>query len=292
MLETVPGVAALSIGCSAFWDCAKMGGSAVRSMARDVIPDNPVALPEGVAEFERLVGCDLIGGASLIHGTSHSGYRGVGRSMRDAIDPISTEIAGRWRLKPVEGLMKADLKGFILTLGSPDSNALVREVLGCRDHGQGDEIWAYDASRAWCEAPMRFISRRGPPHLKMGDFLEGPRSLCIGDNELPATIHNDTLSSDWLVISVLPHLFDEKAKIISVAGLYGPGTGALRLLLENDRLISDIRRMVSAEKTEFWQVAIPVRDIYWDMGSNRYRPRTLGSDIHFAPVRETLHLTV
>lgn len=194
-----------------------------------------------------------------------------------------------------------NLSGNFVCLGSPMSNAISRKILQynyvSNSHEDGiqreknnqlfDLRYEYlmDANlllREGIKRSKRFIGSK-EHRVPNWSIIDKKRDeLIIPD------VKDEDLRSDYLLISVLPNLFNENSyeknqQIIIFGGTHGVGTNAIDILLRNKKILSKITSKVM--KLPYWQALLKIDETNYD--AKRTAPFSiseLDDDIKCVPI--------
>jgi hypothetical protein len=128
---------------------------------------------------------------------------------------------------------------------------------------------------------VRFVDNQ--IHRAPNWFIRDTRS---GELLKPAKRKEDNfLTSDFLLISILPNILDRESydrgdKIQIFGGTHGVGTRAVELVCSDNSLIDQINGL--AGKLQYWQALLEIDEI--DHSKGQSRPVSLGSDICWCEV--------
>jgi len=192
-----------------------------------------------------------------------------------------------------------DLKGNFICLGSPMSNFLSRVIMQyytkevdpskglIRENNPIFELeydYIFDSDYLLSEGLMskRYVGskKHAVPNWSMRN---------ISQKELISpSIVGDNLSTDYLLITVLPNIFDKEAyekgeKVTIFGGTHGVGTKSIELLFKSKKLLSDIKKQIG--DTQYWQALVKTDKTFHDTKRKRTAPFSLSDDIKCAHVK-------
>ncbi|MBQ0897009.1 hypothetical protein KBX37_28640 [Micromonospora sp. U56] len=196
-------------------------------------------------------------------------------AFRAIADPALAYCAEHNLLEVVETL-ETQLERNLVVIGSPEAAPLARLAFGYRRiHSAagfeyvGDTV---DLPYRWHEDPRDlhgtcqrlvadhgWVTRPNWPLVARTDVRTTRRLAPRVDNE-------GKLSTDWLLISVMPNFFTRKAldegkTIVSVGGTHGTGTRALKLFLRDPKALRQVMQSVS-DRSRAFQVVVEAGDIF------------------------------
>lgn len=216
---------------------------------------------------------------TLTSGDSHHFYQDKkSPSFMTAIGPFSAAHKNLFsEVVPAREYTFEGIAGDVITFGSPVSNELMRQMLG------------YSA-----QSPDRLYMTHDPRgmHLPFSFDLSGGTQTIVrnsrglthtepswaintsgGDTFRPRLTEGGQLTTDYLVISRLPHPSGEYGRfLLSFAGLHGPGTAATRLLISSPKAFDSVERALSRAGVgfdDYWQALVPVVKVAQIDGTDR-----------------------
>jgi hypothetical protein len=194
-------------------------------------------------------------------------------AFRAVADPALAYCAEHDLLEVVDSL-ETHLERNLVVIGSPEAEPLARLAFGYRRirdspgfEYTGDTI---DLPFRWHEDPRDLhgsCQRMVPGH----GWVTRPNWPLISSKDtaerrlVPRVDNEGRLSTDWLLISVMPNFFTRKAldegkTIVSVAGTHGTGTRALKVLLGDMTALRHVTEAVG-KGTRAFQLVAEVGDI-------------------------------
>lgn len=190
------------------------------------------------------------------------------------------------RLQYVSSLTRDPRNGIVL-IGSPEVSPLLRLACGYR---KSPDLRGYSYVSSTVDLPFIWREEADAVRAKSNRYVPGiglvtrPNWRVQGpDREyIPALGRDDFPMNDYLVLTVMPNFLDRIAldsgrRIISIAGLRGIGTAAVRLTLRNKKLLAEIYRNLPNNPTGF-QALIEAKKINHSerAGSHATRVELLG----------------
>ncbi len=223
------------------------------------------------------------------------------REAMASLGRLGAEIATKFELVN-EVLAPKNVQGNLICLGSPVSNYLSRVAMNYRyvtesDKSQGlvsDEkgrlfYLPYEFSLDAKELLKNGVSIRNLQGGRGDEIPNWSIRDCKTGEYLVSDIEGGNLLSDYLLITVLPNIYDPSAyekhqKLIIIGGSHGVGTKAIDLVFKNRNVLLSLLRQ--KENAEYWQAIIKVTDTYFNKKKGRMSPREVSSD----PLLRTVHL--
>ncbi|MCK5613304.1 hypothetical protein KAR91_66145 [Candidatus Pacearchaeota archaeon] len=202
-------------------------------------------------------------------------------------------IAGIEKLEIVDSLFPLEsFTGNIVALGGPMSNYLSRQVLDYIPVSNAPEDgFAKRNSKPFFELPYEYAYSHTKSYTKLKTERIDAGSV-LHDLEhdtllLPNTDSSGHLTSDYLLITVLPNILSKKAydegnKMIVFAGTHGVGTRAIELLFQDTSVLQTLVRKVHG--VNYWQAVIEVVEIIKPTQNERAKPFAISQKIRCRPV--------
>lgn len=209
------------------------------------------------------------------------------------LERLGAEVSTKFELVS-EVVGPKDHKGNLICLGSPMSNYVSKEIMGYRkistdsstgleriqDHSPFEFRFEYifDSAYLMKEGAItkRFVGNKEHvvPNWSIKDNKTG-RIL------VPNTV-GQNLTSDFLLISVLPNIFDRKAydkrqKVVIFGGTHGVGTKSIEILFKDKTILKAIEQQLG--EAPYWQSLITVSDTFDDQKTKRTAPRELSNEV-------------
>ena len=214
------------------------------------------------------------------------------------LERLGAEVATKLELVS-EIVGPKDHGGNLICLGSPMSNFVSREIMG---YGCISSDPSLGLTRLPYSSPFEFrfeyifdstyLMKEGVVTKRfVGNKEHGVPNWSIKDNEknavlVPMTI-GENLVSDFLLVSVLPNIFDRKTydkgqKVIILGGTHGVGTKSIELLFKDRSILETIEKQVAG--APYWQALVAVSDTFDDPKTKRTSPRALSSKVYCSSV--------
>jgi hypothetical protein len=219
--------------------------------------------------------------AKFIPGTAHRIHTGK-IHPDDLVAVKSLEkigISGIDKLELVNDFIRPPrIDGNLLVLGSPSTNALTTLTFQYNPNPAGQSFGFCRQEDPQFELPFDFfmdgqyLVEQGAVYKRkvIGTFKEGPnwgiRNNSNGDIILPNVDSDGLITNDYLLVTVLPNIYDvagnTDSRLVFFGGAHGTGTKAIDLLFQNKKLLESL--VTKTEKTPYWQALIEVKQIFHD----------------------------
>ncbi|MGB3149007.1 MAG: hypothetical protein WBA91_14795 [Paracoccaceae bacterium] len=209
---------------------------------------------------------------ALLRGTSHPFYHGeITPSMFASLSLFHTaHLAQFSNVRPATGPAIHDIEGDIITVGSPSSNELMRQLMGYE--AKGDDPYVLTRRKGHQALPFEFIlGHDGAPVIRYADGKQyqephwAIRNNRSGDLFSPRLQENE-LASDFLLITRLENPFLPNRYVLNFGGLHGPGTAAAAKLFSDQRSYEAVTKAVQSvlpqmARNRSWQALVPIASV-------------------------------
>ncbi|MEM6275824.1 MAG: hypothetical protein AAF714_02665 [Pseudomonadota bacterium] len=215
---------------------------------------------------------------TLMLGKAHDRYRyQESPSFQSAVSPFHSAYLDL----PSRKIYASDIdwslvRGDVINFGSPSSNALMQILMGYRPvEGSSLNLEFIGTEKSFPFKMDLSSNHRSVTRLSKGqEYIEPAWSIedNSGNTYRPSIRSDGRITSDFLMMTRLENPFLAGRNILSIAGLHGAGTSAIRLLLANPNGFLDlegkISQVVASSKSKEWQALIPVPRVVEDQGNN------------------------
>lgn len=240
---------------------------------------------------------DFVDDYRFIPGISHYKFPGLphpdDKEAMATLERLGAEVSKNFDLVN-EVIGPKNHEGNLICLGSPMSNYISKQIMSYRNVSENNMLDGLIRIQDKSPFDLRFeyifetahLMKEGITRRYVGSKEHGVPNWSVRDNQtndilIPKTIENN-LSSDFLLISVLPNIFSQKAysnkqRVIVIGGTHGVGTKSIELLFKNKTILETIVKKVGA--APYWQSLISISDTFNDQTTKRTVPRELSTEV-------------